>query len=341
MDIRDVVEGTEVNHDDLSYHNYEKEDPYMETTPYTTMNQSKNIYYQKQEKKDHLSKALQDDAHSRILVPIRGNIYVQDGIDAPLRLIYDKYKSLHTTQYLNRLYDDAPSSPPPPPPNQNQNTAFNNQDNSQHPQENPTSIQNRTTGSAVGRDNGAIDPQLSPNGTMVAFVVAGEMYVVDTSPSTIATTTTTSSTSSIREQDKEEHRLDTDYESYKSQPSFSTTTTTNNNNNNHISFSTLPIPVRITFGAANVADDDINSDINTKNKSNNNAENDENPSCITHGLADFVAQEEMDRYRGFWWDLTSNGIVFTKVDETDVPPYRISHQGRDGTGASTFEDHRE
>ena len=32
MDIRDGVEGTEVNHDDLSYHNYEKEDPYMESS---------------------------------------------------------------------------------------------------------------------------------------------------------------------------------------------------------------------------------------------------------------------------------------------------------------------
>ncbi|CAN0149546.1 unnamed protein product, partial [Hapterophycus canaliculatus] len=34
---------------------------------------------------------------------------------------------------------------------------------------------------------------------------------------------------------------------------------------------------------------------------------------MTHGLADFVAQEEMDRYRGFWWSLDSSSIAFTEV----------------------------
>lgn len=36
-------------------------------------------------------------------------------------------------------------------------------------------------------------------------------------------------------------------------------------------------------------------------------------SGVTHGLADFVAQEEMDRYRGFWWALDSTSIAFTEV----------------------------
>lgn len=36
-------------------------------------------------------------------------------------------------------------------------------------------------------------------------------------------------------------------------------------------------------------------------------------SGVTHGLADFVAQEEMDRYRGFWWSLDSSSIAFTEV----------------------------
>lgn len=34
---------------------------------------------------------------------------------------------------------------------------------------------------------------------------------------------------------------------------------------------------------------------------------------VTHGLADFVAQEEMHRYRGFWWSLDSASIAFTEV----------------------------
>ncbi|KAI2495827.1 serine-type peptidase [Fragilaria crotonensis] len=57
---------------------------------------------------------------------------------------------------------------------------------------------------------------------------------------------------------------------------------------------------------------------------------------ITHGLADFVAQEEMDRYRGFWWHPDGIGILFARVDESQVPPYRIHHQGN----GDMFEDHR-
>lgn len=49
----------------------------------------------------------------------------------------------------------------------------------------------------------------------------------------------------------------------------------------------LPPPVQLTFGG----------------RSNG----------MTHGLADFVAQEEMDRYRGFWWSLDSSSIAFTEV----------------------------
>ena len=48
--------------------------------------------------------------------------------------------------------------------------------------------------------------------------------------------------------------------------------------------------------------------------------------CIQHGLADFLSQEEMDRYRGFWWTPDSKGIFFTQVDESNIPIYRIMHQ---------------
>eukprot|EP01038_Epipyxis_sp_PR26KG_P010979 gene10979-14747_t len=48
---------------------------------------------------------------------------------------------------------------------------------------------------------------------------------------------------------------------------------------------------------------------------------------ITCGLADFVAQEEMDRYRGFWWSPDSTLIAYTEVDETIIPEYHILHQG--------------
>jgi dienelactone hydrolase len=63
--------------------------------------------------------------------------------------------------------------------------------------------------------------------------------------------------------------------------------------------------------------------------------------AVTHGLADFVAQEEMDRYRGFWWSMDSKGIVFVRVDESKVPPYRITHHECETMSDSCmFEDHR-
>jgi dipeptidyl-peptidase-4 len=47
----------------------------------------------------------------------------------------------------------------------------------------------------------------------------------------------------------------------------------------------------------------------------------------TNGLAEFIAQEEMDRNDGFWWSDNSRFIAFTQVDESNVPIFRISHSG--------------
>jgi dipeptidyl-peptidase-4 len=60
----------------------------------------------------------------------------------------------------------------------------------------------------------------------------------------------------------------------------------------------------------------------------------------THGLAEFIAQEEMGRSRGFWWSPDSKWIAFTEVDETHIPVYRIVHQGKDVVGEGAQEDHR-
>jgi dipeptidyl-peptidase-4 len=59
----------------------------------------------------------------------------------------------------------------------------------------------------------------------------------------------------------------------------------------------------------------------------------------THGLAEYVAQEEMGRRHGFWWSLDSQWIAFTEVDETHIPVYRIVHQGKDAVGEGAQEDH--
>ena len=60
----------------------------------------------------------------------------------------------------------------------------------------------------------------------------------------------------------------------------------------------------------------------------------------TNGLAEFVAQEEMRRFSGYWWSPDSTQLAFEAVDETHIPIYRIVHQGKDAVGESAQEDHR-
>ncbi len=58
---------------------------------------------------------------------------------------------------------------------------------------------------------------------------------------------------------------------------------------------------------------------------------------VTHGLAEYIAQEEMHREHGFWWSKDGAYLAFTEVDERHVPRYRIAHQGLDEV---TEEAHR-
>ena len=60
----------------------------------------------------------------------------------------------------------------------------------------------------------------------------------------------------------------------------------------------------------------------------------------TNGLAEFVAQEELDRAEGFWWSPDSSLLAYAEVDETHIPAYRIVHQGSADVGAGAEEDHR-
>lgn len=45
---------------------------------------------------------------------------------------------------------------------------------------------------------------------------------------------------------------------------------------------------------------------------------------ISHGLAEFVAQEEMNRMHGFWWSPDSKEIAYQETDETAVEELFIS-----------------
>ncbi|WZO97356.1 DPP IV N-terminal domain-containing protein [Isosphaeraceae bacterium EP7] len=58
---------------------------------------------------------------------------------------------------------------------------------------------------------------------------------------------------------------------------------------------------------------------------------------LTHGLAEFIAQEELDRFSGYWWSPDGKTIAYQETDERHIPPYPIVHQG--GTEVSV-ETHR-
>jgi dipeptidyl-peptidase 4 len=57
-------------------------------------------------------------------------------------------------------------------------------------------------------------------------------------------------------------------------------------------------------------------------------------------LAEYIAQEEMGRCRGYWWSPDSRQIAFIEADETHIPIYHIVHQGKAMTGAEAEEQHR-
>ncbi|KAH9329957.1 hypothetical protein KI387_002065, partial [Taxus chinensis] len=59
----------------------------------------------------------------------------------------------------------------------------------------------------------------------------------------------------------------------------------------------------------------------------------------THGLAEYIAQEEMERKNGFWWSADSSYIAFTQVDASEIPLFRIMHQGKATVGGGAQEDH--
>src|SRR5262249_54422948 len=50
--------------------------------------------------------------------------------------------------------------------------------------------------------------------------------------------------------------------------------------------------------------------------------------AVTHGVAEYIAQEETDREHGFWWSPDGDRIAYTEVDETGIPRYPIVHQGQ-------------
>ncbi len=51
---------------------------------------------------------------------------------------------------------------------------------------------------------------------------------------------------------------------------------------------------------------------------------------VTYGAAEFVAQEEMDRYTGYWWAPGDRAIAYARVDESPVEVAERLEIGTDG-----------
>jgi dipeptidyl-peptidase 4 len=58
---------------------------------------------------------------------------------------------------------------------------------------------------------------------------------------------------------------------------------------------------------------------------------------VTNGIAEFVAQEELDRQQGFWVSRDARWLAFEQVDDRRIPVYPIVHQGTDQV---EVEEHR-
>jgi len=56
---------------------------------------------------------------------------------------------------------------------------------------------------------------------------------------------------------------------------------------------------------------------------------------LTHGLAEFIAQEEMDRSTGYWWSPDGASIAYQEADERQIPLYSIVHQGEPSISVET------
>ncbi len=56
----------------------------------------------------------------------------------------------------------------------------------------------------------------------------------------------------------------------------------------------------------------------------------------THGLAEFVAQEEMSRFSGYWWSPDNQQIIYEEADASGVEVWHISDPAKPDQAAQPF-----
>ena len=58
---------------------------------------------------------------------------------------------------------------------------------------------------------------------------------------------------------------------------------------------------------------------------------------VTYGLAEFIAAEEMDRFRGYWWAPDGDRLFAARADEAPIQRWHIAdpaNPGRDAGGGA-------
>ncbi|MCX2952919.1 S9 family peptidase [Lentzea sp. NEAU-D7] len=55
---------------------------------------------------------------------------------------------------------------------------------------------------------------------------------------------------------------------------------------------------------------------------------------VTFGLAEFIAAEEMSRYRGYWWEPDGNRLIAARVNNAPVQRWYIADPANPGTAAT-------
>jgi dipeptidyl-peptidase-4 len=56
---------------------------------------------------------------------------------------------------------------------------------------------------------------------------------------------------------------------------------------------------------------------------------------VTHGLAEFVAQEEMDRYTGYWWSPDAKALAYEEADAHGVETWYVADPSQPGQAPLT------
>lgn len=57
---------------------------------------------------------------------------------------------------------------------------------------------------------------------------------------------------------------------------------------------------------------------------------------VSHGTAEFVAQEEMHRFAGYWWSPDGTAVAYQQTDNTPLDQFTIADAAHPETAANTF-----